>query len=159
MITKMLAQFVTDLLAFPATSIVIGRDNFYKMDSTSDFIIVDALDEGTPQGRVYNYDGDTEIQNITIRMLAACTLDFYGDNASTNAAKFMVLQSSEQARQLQDSLGIATYHAGGLTNLRSTEGTQQSNRYQVQLNVYYSIEQDIDVLRIDTAEVEFLNDK
>lgn len=158
-IKEKVAQYVTGLLSVDADTVIIGRESLERIDFDSDFIIVDALALGIPVGRAESFDGDTEKQTFNARFNGTFTLDFYGCNAYDTAYKLILLQASQANFELSRDIGLTVNYVSNITDLRSVEGSQQNNRIQVEMMVAYEEQVIIDTLRIDEAQLEFLNDK
>jgi len=139
--------------------IIVGRENFDRIDTSKSFIIVDNLDPGSPIGTNYDYDGDIEEENFSIPVLGVFTIDFYGTNALTNAKAFIVKQRGQLSLELQRDLKITVFHTLRITNLKSIDGSTYNDRRQIEVNVQYNEELTVDTLRIDTAAVNIINDK
>ena len=157
-VLKKLALFTRDVLSYDENLIRIGRQNFQRKEFEEDYIVVDGIGASTPTGRIESYDGDTEVQSIGVRSTKPCTLDFYGDNAFTNAAEFRLSLRTQLAYELQKDLGIGVYGVSTETDVKALTGQQYGNRVQLELNVQYCETIDVDTLRIDEAQFEFLKD-
>jgi hypothetical protein len=158
MIDTSLANYIKDLLVHNASLVLIGRENFRTENTSEAYIIIDEL-ISTPVASSYEFDETLETETFSTVISADYTIDFYGTNARTNASKFIALQKSQKAYELQRDLGIQVNHVTTLNNLKKIEGSKYSNRYQVSLSVVGNETQVIDTLRIDTAEVEIINNK
>lgn len=155
MILTKIAQYVSDL---GFDNIILGRLNYNNIDFNNDLIVVDTLAINM-LGSSDAYDGDTEVIAYATKYKGVFTVNFYGDNADTNASDFINKCRSQSGYDSEVSNGITVYKPTTITDLRTQEGTQYFNRYEVELTVMYFISTDIDTLRIDTANVEIINDK
>ena len=155
MIEKLLAEYCRDLITFTG-NIAVGRHNFDRAATPTDFIIIDSLGPSSPSGRTYGYDGDAEQETFSAHVRGDFTLDFYGATAETNAYKFVALQGSQKSYELQRDLGFSVGHCGQIANLRSLDGAQYNGRYQVQLILNYQTSAVVDTLRIDEAVVDII---
>lgn len=151
MITDLLAAYTRDLLTFNPSLIVIGRENAIKDNSVKNYIVIDEL-FSIPAASSPSYDGETEKQELTTLMQGDFTIDFHGEDARSNAAKFQVLQRGQKSRELQRDLAITVYHASAFRDLKSLEGSQYKSRYQIELKLMYNETENVDTLRIDTAQ-------
>ena len=158
-IKQKVAEYVTGLLGVDPVTVIIGRENFYKFDTGSDFIIVDSLVVGIPVGRAQSFDGDTEKEIYNARFSGSFTIDFYGDAANANILKLIILQASQLNFELCRDIGLTINYVSNMTDLKAIEGSQQNNRIQAELKVGYEEQVIVDTLRIDEAQFEFLNDK
>lgn len=155
-----LAKFTRDLLNQPGGSVVnVGRENVNRDSFTDLQIIIDSVGLQERIAKSKHYDGDSEVMTVSQTYRCPCTIDFYGDDASVEAEKFVLLCQSQKAFELSRDLGVAVYLTSGLVNLRFLTGEQYSNRIQLSLDVWTTPEVNVDTLRIDTAEVDFTFDK
>lgn len=153
-----MAYFVMGLLEHPESLIKIGRHNQMLEDTDENYIVVDEL-SSVNLGSSKEYDGDNEVMAYSGRSLGRVTLNFYGDEAYSNASRFRLLKQSQRSYELQKSIGIAVFQPSQITDLRFIGGTQQSNRFEVEVTVQYTESVSVDTLSIETAQFEFLNDK
>jgi hypothetical protein len=153
----MLARVVRDLLPHPEELIKIGREGITRDQFDTDYIAIDSLAPAQPIARGKSYDGIAEKLTISSRMRQAVTLDFYGTNAYTNAEKLQLLLKSDKALDLQEKYFITVGAVSQVTDVKALTGQQYGNRVQVELTIQYSPSVVLDVLRIDTAVVEFIS--
>lgn len=158
-IKEKVSEYVTGLLGVAPETVIIGRENFDRFSFGANFIIVDSLAIGVPVGRSQSFDGDLEKETYNARFQGTFTIDFYGDTASANSYTFVVLQASQLNFELCRDIGLTINYVNNVTDLRSVEGSQQNNRIQIELKVGYEEQVIVDTLRIDEAQLEFLNDK
>lgn len=157
MITHLLAEYTETLLAHNPALIVLGRDNVDKKNSTSDYIAIDEL-VSIPSGAAQSFDDVEEEQQFSVQMKGSFTLNFYGTNARVNAAKWIALHGSQSSYELQRDLGFAVYHATSFRNLKSLEGSQYKNRYEIEVSLYFNETTTIETLRIDTEQTTLIVD-
>ena len=150
---KQLAKYLRDLLNISESIISIGRLNKYD-DEQQDQIVVDNLSPAIQQSVTKTYNGDDELQKIDANYLGQFTINFYGNNAQSNASTFIVLNNTEEARTLQKTYTIAVYRVSQITNLKRLAGKVYDNRYEITLNVGYNITSEIDRLRFDEAQFD-----
>lgn len=148
------ALYVRDLLAHPESLIKIGRLGEDITDFTTDYIGVDALGAAVRMASGQKYDGTAEQMTYAQQWQLPVTLSFYGDNAWQLGTKLAVLIPSQASYELQQSLGIGVFQASQLTDVKILAGQQYGNRYELALNVRFSIQAIVDTLRIDTAQIE-----
>lgn len=148
--TLELARFIRDLLEFNEQQIKIGRTNFERSDFTEDFIVPDEIStaiEVLPK----DFNSTTEILSQGTQIKGQYTIDFYGDNAYTNAVKFTVLSNSQKGYELQRDMGITVFSVTTITDLKELTDTQYSPRYQLALNLRYNESVNVPTLRLDEA--------
>lgn len=155
---RLTALFVRDLLLHPESQIKIGRLGEDITDFTTDYIGVDSLGGATRMASGKSYDGTAEQMTYAQQWQAPITLSFYGDNAWANATRFSVLIDSQKSLELQQQLGIGVFQASQLTDVKILTGEQYGNRYELALNVQFSLQAIVDTLRIDTARLELLTE-
>lgn len=153
-----IAIYVRDLLDYDESLIKFGRYNGELDGTDTGYIVVDEL-ASVPAGRTEVFDEDAESMEYGRQMVGDFTVNFYGDDAYTNAKQFQILGMSQAGYELQRDLGIAVYHPTNATDLKFLSGTQYANRYEVELKVQYRESVAVDTLRIDTAEITVLNNK
>ena len=156
--TKQLAIFIRDLLTIPEATINIGRNNFIRDDFNLLQIVVDTLGESKPLSRSNKFDGTLEETQYSQQWQSPCTVDFYGDDAYTTATDLLLLMQSQLGYELQRDNGITVYESSSLTDVKALTGEQYSERYQLGLNVQYTLSKTIATLRIDTAEINIINE-
>lgn len=155
MISDLLATYTRDLLLHDGSLIVIGRENMVKVNSDLNYILIDEL-VSVPAGSTNHFDDSAEVQNFVVQMKGDFTLDFYGVNARANAVSWFTKHKSQKSYELQRDLGFAVYHATSFRNLKSLEGSQYKERYQIEVSLYFNEVSAVDTLRIDTAQVSLI---
>ena len=152
MINIQIADFTKALMNDEELIIILGRENFENVDFTQDIILIDSLTVAKNISSTDSYNGTDEIQTFTTYFNQLFTLDFYGNNAYTNANKFIALLRSEKANWYLKDYNLSMLNANSLIDLKDLLGTDYTNRYQVEVNVNYFVNVDIDTLRIDSVE-------
>ena len=155
-ILKKIATFTASLLQYRATLIYIARLNANRDNTLKDYIVVDNI-FNLPIGKFIQYDGVNEIQKVSTRFLGSFQILFYGTDALPNSIKWQNLLASEASFELQRSLGITIYRTSSHNNLRIEDGTNYDNLYQCDFKVKYDETTEIPTLRIDTADISFIN--
>ena len=153
-----IAIYVRDLISHSESLIKFGRDNAEFTDTELDYIVVDEL-ASVPVGGDEKFDGTLEVMEYGRSMVGGFTVNFYGTNAYTNAKKYLLLARSQKSYELQRDLAVSIYHSNNITDLKFLGGTQYSNRYEVEMMVQYYESAKVETLRIDTVEIDVLNDK
>lgn len=149
----LVARYTRDLLSFDEQNIMFGRDNFEPPNYNTDYIVIDNL--LVPKVRSqYDYFPATEEMRYMSVFNGPFTLDFFGPNAFSNTTKFVDLNQGHRAFDLSIVHGVTVYTPENINNLRFLTGTDQQNRYQVQVNVRFITTTIETILRIDTANTE-----
>lgn len=156
--TKQLAIFIRDLLTLSESVIKIGRQNFNRNDFAALQIVVDTLGQSIPLSRSDNFDGDSEEMEYSQQWQSPCTIDFYGDDAYTTATDFLLICQSQTGYELQRDNGITILDTNALTDVKALTGEQYSERYQLGLNVRFTLSKKVETLRIDTAQINIINE-
>lgn len=152
---KTLAMFIRDLLQQPEGSvIVLGRTNTTRKDMTSLQIAVDQLSQATPLGDASEFDGGNETTTISQTMRGTFTIDFLGTQGYTQAMRYMALQRTQMAQDLQRALGVSIGIATRVTDLKLLTGQQYSERYQIEVNMIYNNVLTVPTNRIDTIVID-----
>lgn len=154
MINIQVADFTKALMNDNNLIIILGRENFENVDFTQDIILIDSLTVAKNISAMDSYNGTSEIQTFTTYFNQLFTLDFYGDNAYTNANKFVALLRSEKANWYLKDYSLSMLNANSIIDLKELLGTDYTNRYQVEVSVNYFVNVDISTLKIDTINYE-----
>lgn len=154
MINIQVADFTKALMNDNNLIIILGRENFENVDFTQDIILIDSLTVAKNISAMDSYNGTSEIQTFTTYFNQLFTLDFYGDNAYTNANKFVALLRSEKANWYLKDYSLSMLNANSIIDLKELLGTDYANRHQVEVSVNYFVNVDISTLKIDTINYE-----
>ena len=154
MINIQVANFTKALMNDNNLIIILGRENFENVDFTKDLILIDSLTAAKNISATDSYNGTSEIQTFTTYFNQLFTLDFYGDNAYTNANKFVALLRSEKANWYLKDYNLSMLNANSIIDLKDLLGTDYVNRYQIEVSVNYFVNVDISTLKIDTINYE-----
>lgn len=154
MINIQVADFTKALMNDNNLIIILGHENFENVDFTQDIILIDSLTVAKNISAMDSYNGTSEIQTFTTYFNQLFTLDFYGDNAYTNANKFVALLRSEKANWYLKDYSLSMLNANSIIDLKELLGTDYTNRYQVEVSVNYFVNVDIGTLKIDTINYE-----
>lgn len=146
--------FLLSLIDDATIPIKKARNNHQNTDFTKPLILVDNLGNAQKIGTSDTFDGVNEVMTYGDYYKQTFTLDFYGDNAYDLAVKVIALLRSQASYNLQQTTGLTFYRPTGIANLRQLTGTTYFNRYQIEVNVNYWDNFDIDTLRIDTLNWE-----
>lgn len=154
MILVTLAEYITALMSFDTTKVIVGRENGTQEIFSNDYIVVDNLNT-TPKAHGREYDWDEEVETRRTSFEGKFTIEFYGDNAETNANKFINIQSSQLGKDLEKSKNITIYRPSSVNNLKPTLGNKYFNRIEIEILVQYNQSFEIDTLRIEEIPVEY----
>jgi hypothetical protein len=149
-------KYTRDLLPHPESLIKFGRENFDVVQFDEDFILIDTLDTITPVAFSESFDETAERMTYQSYTKRSITMDFYGLNAQSLATKFRMLNRSQLSRDLQKQYGVSIFGATRLVDVKQLTGKQYTNRVQVEFLVHYNEVVNVDTLRIDTEQLEFL---
>lgn len=152
------AILVRDLLNVDEQLIRIGRLNYELPNFVDPYIGVDSLGGSRVLSRSTAYDGEAEIIQLSSRLSAPVTVTFYNVNTDDRASDFALLLRSQQALELQESLGITVFPATNITDVKLLTGSEYNERVEVELNIHYNITKEISTLRIDEAQINLLTE-
>jgi hypothetical protein len=152
--TIKLALYTRDLLGVPESTIVLGRTNRERGDTTILQIVIDSLAPATPLDDTSKYDSVNEVMEISQTWQAVMTIDFMGSSAYTEAMKFITRNRHQVGFDLKRALGIDIGAVSQLQDLKLKQGEQYSERYQLQVTMTYNVKADIETLRIETAQLD-----
>jgi len=147
--------YVTDILSFDPAKVIQSRTDYTMIDFNDDVIIVDTL-TGEIISKQTAFDGENETQNIDSITSSIFTLDFYGDNAYKNTMTFVNMQSSQLAYDLMKQHELSVWHSTHPRNLKNVSGQSTFERWQIELNITDTIRNEIDLLRIDDAQISII---
>lgn len=158
MILERIAEFITAIVEHNPAKVIIGRTNYVNIDFNDDIILVDML-ASTPLGRSNQYDPITETFSYKTLMKATITVSFFGDNALDNAIKAITMLESEEAINSARVNDITYLFPSRIQNTGRLTGSEHNEKYEIEMGVQYVYESLRSVLRVDTAQITFLNDK
>jgi hypothetical protein len=157
MILSSLADYVGNLLAYDQSLIVLGRSNLNRIDLNESYIIVDSIDQRVA-GVSESFDSTLEVMTYITNISASCTLNFYGTNAHTNAIGFITLQPSQASYELLRDNNFNVYHTSSIRNIKSLDGSDYNNRYEIEINLIYNEKREVNTKRIDTLVTTTIRD-
>jgi hypothetical protein len=153
-----LARLIRDLLGHDEQLIKIGRTEEERLDFAENYIVIDSLAPATATSTSEKYNDVAEELTYTAQMRQIVTIEFFGNNASANAVKFMLMLKSDLACDLQVANQITVHHVTQTIDLKALTGQQYGNRVQSELVIFYTQSLTMPVLRIDEAQFNFLKD-
>lgn len=151
-----LQRFIRDLLDYDEALIELGRRNYKQEDFETGYIVVDGLGAARPLTRSERFDDAEEEMHYTRRLSKPCTIDFFGSVAFANSDDFVTLIGSQLSKELQESLGITIGSVSAVTDVKQLTGQQYGERLQIELNMQYNVTKVVSTLRIDDAQLEFI---
>jgi hypothetical protein len=157
-VLKILGDYLTALLDFDPEKIIIGRENFLKLDTNNSFIILDYL-ASTPLGGFKEFDGEAEKISIGTLTRFRATILTIGDNASDNINNIELLIKSQKGLELQSELGIRVGYSLGVRNLKELHGSIFTDTFEMELNIDTVKSIDVDTLRIDEIQILINNEE
>jgi hypothetical protein len=157
-VLKALGDYLVGLLDFDPTRVIIGRENFEKVNTDDDFITIDYLTT-IPLGNTSNYDGDTEKMSIGTLMRYSVTIATVGNNANSTITDIGLKIKSQKSLELQNALNIRVGTPLSVRNLKELSGSIYNDMFEMELNVDVTDSVDVDTLRIDTAQLKINNEK
>ena len=139
MILDKLANYITELMTFDETKVLIGRENATQNNFSQDYIVVDILAPSTNISNGRDYNSVTEKEKLNTVQSGSFTLEFYGTSGSTNVNKFINLQLSQKGRDLQKTHELTVYKASNINNLKQIVGNKHFDRYEIEVMVLYKL--------------------
>jgi len=158
MILDKIADYTTNLLSYDETKVIISRENATQKTFSDNYIVIDTLSPANPIGSTRMYDYENEKETFITLFNAKITLEFYGSNGYDNAYKFINLQNSQLARDLQRTYEITLFKDLTINNLKQVVGNRYFNRFEIEITVQYNIITIIDTLRVESIPVEYIKD-
>jgi len=150
--------YIRDLMEFDEKKIIKARTGYELNIFKDDIIFVDTL-LSNMISKQDTWDPVLEKQKLATVAQSIFTLDFFGDNAYTNATRFINLQSSQLAREVMDTHDVSIYHGMNLRNLKNVGGKTIYERWQLEVSVVDIIKDEIELLRIDEAQISTIQNK
>jgi hypothetical protein len=149
-------KFTSQLLG--SNLVVQGRSNLETLNFNNNYIVIDEL-SSIEVSTTEQFDGNISDYKKVLNMIADITLDFYGDEALSNAQKWSTIKGLQAGSELQRTLGINILQIGNIQNLKRLTGSQYSSRYQVGVKVWYNVEFSVEIDSILNIDLDFINDK
>lgn len=156
---KAVARFVRDLLDYDEQLIKFDRRNIQASDFSTSYIVVNGAMPQAVLARGQHFDGATEVMTYTAAVSHAIVLEFWGDSAHTNAEAFLMLSESQRANELRRTHALTIMAVSNITDVGLLLGQSHGNRLHLSFNVQYAPAHDVQTLRIDTPQFQFLEDK
>ncbi|EPA3161959.1 hypothetical protein ACQ26C_003508 [Yersinia enterocolitica] len=153
------ARFVRDLLDYDEQLIKFDRRNIISSDFAASYIVVNGSLPQSVLARGQRFNGDTEVMTYTATVSHSIVLQFYGDSAYTNAESFLILSESQLANELRRKNALTIMSVSNITDVGQLLGQSHGNRVHLSFNVQYAPARDVQTLRIDTPQFQFLEDK
>lgn len=153
------ARFVRDLLDYDEQVIKFDRRNIISSDFAASYIVVNGSLPQSVLARGQRFNGDTEVMTYTAAVSHSIVLEFYGDNAYTNAESFLMLSESQLANELRRKNALTIMSVSNIIDVGQLLGQSHGNRVHLSFNVQYAPARDVQTLRIDTPQFQFLEDK
>jgi len=158
MILERIADYITELMDFDSSRVLIGRENATVDVFTNDYIVIDNLSPAIPITTVRNFDSKKEVEKFSVLYSAKFTFEFYGENAYSNMYKFLALQNSQKAKDLQKKYILTVFKAYSTNNLKQIVGNKYYERYEVEITIQYWETLEVDTFRIDKVMVNLEDD-
>lgn len=156
---KAVARFVRDLLDYDEQLIKFDRRNIQASDFSTSYIIVNGAMPQTVLARGQRFNGGAEVMTYTAVVSHAIVLEFYGDEAYSNAENFLMLSESQRANELRRTHALTIMAVSNITDVGQLLGQSHGNRVHLSFNVQYAPAHDVQTLRIDTPQFQFLEDR
>lgn len=156
---KAVARFVRDLLDYDEQLIKFDRRNVQASDFSTSYIVVNGSLPQSVLARGQRFNGDAEVMTYSASVSHAIVLEFYGDEAYRNAENFLMLNDSQAAKELRRKHAITIMSVSNIIDVGQLLGQSHGNRVHLTFNVQYAPARDVQTLRIDTPQLQFLEDK
>lgn len=153
------ARFVRDLLGYDEQLIKFDRKNIISTDFATSYIVVNGNLPQSVLARGQRFNGVTEVMTYTAAVSHSIALEFYGDGAYSNAEDYLMLSASQKANELRRKNGLTIMSVSNITDVGQLLGQSHGNRVHLSFNIQYAPARDVQTLRIDTPQFQFLEDK
>ncbi|MES3469608.1 phage neck terminator protein [Citrobacter europaeus] len=156
---KAVARFVRDLLDYDEQLIKFDRRNVQASDFSTSYIVVNGSLPQSVLARGQRFNGEAEVMTYSASVSHAIVLEFYGDEAYSNAENFLMLSYSQAANELRRTHSLTIMAVSNIIDVGQLLGQSHGNRVHLSFNVQYAPARDVQTLRIDTPQFQFLEDK
>ncbi|MEB1112113.1 hypothetical protein VC875_10475 [Citrobacter portucalensis] len=156
---KAVARFVRDLLDYDEQLIKFDRRNVQTSDFATSYIVINGSLPQSVMSRGQRFDGDAEVMTYSASVSHAIVLEFYGDESYSNVENFLMLSASQAANELRRKHAITIMAVSNIIDVGQLLGQSHGNRVNLSFNVQYAPARDVQTLRIDTPQFQFLEDK
>ena len=156
---KAVARFVRDLLDYDEQLIKFDRRNVQASDFSTSYIVVNGSLPQSVLARGQHFDGDAEVMTYSASVSHSIVLEFYGDKAYVNAENFLMLSESQHSNELRRVHSLTIMAVSNIIDVGQLLGQSHGNRVHLSFNVQYAPTRDVQTLRIDTPQFQFLEDK
>lgn len=162
MILDKLASFATDVLLHPADKVIIDdqqtRANYKQINWTDNLILVGSLSNFN-QGTREVYDPINEVMEYVTLYTTVATFTFYGNDSEENTLHFIALAKSQRAIESAKRNAFVYKFPKTGTRIGKVIGSQNQEKFVVEMRVAWAHSTSVDTLRIDTADIQFLVNK
>ena len=155
----LLARYIRDTMdGFDQDNILFGRENEERADFEQEIIVIDTLAASNLISTLESYDPEAEEESIGTVVSTPCIVDFYGENAYSNAMLFSAMNRSQKGKNAAKTHGLNVFNVNQFTDVAKLTGQQYSPRIQIALNVQHCEEVALELLRIDEAQFYIINE-
>lgn len=158
MILDQIANFITDLIQFDPTKVIIAGTNYVNVNFDDNLILIDML-TSNPIGRSSKYNSVTEVMEYQAQMKGVITFSFYGALCFDNAVAFIAMMESEEAINSAYINNISYRFPSRIQNVGRLIGSGQHDMYEIEMVINYVYTSARSVLSIATDQVTFLANK
>ena len=155
-VIKDVTKLTTAMMDYDPNLVIIARQGFKKANNTTNYIVIDNI-VSSAIGKFRLFDGDTEEMKYTTRYAGNFQALFYGEEAESVSGRWCNMIDSELSRALQRQHSLSVLNPSTLNNIKVEDGSSFNNLYVVEFNVKYDIATVVPMRRIDTAELEFID--
>lgn len=152
------ARYIRDLLDYDENLIQFDRKNTQQSDAVTSYIVVNGSGVDNVLAHGSSYNADSEIMEYSSSTAKPITIEFYGNDAYTNAKNFTVLNQSQKAREVSRNLGLTIKNVAQATDVKQLLGYQYGNRVHIDFNIQYCPAINVDTLRVDATQYDILVD-
>lgn len=154
---KLVALYTRDLLEVTEDKIVFAETNEIKANNTDLLIAINFIGMATFSFLNKVFNPTTEKMKLSQNVKAKVSLNFYGLDAYAKAMDFNLLSQTQKGFEVKKTHGISLSVADGINDLKHLTGKNQTNRYEILINIAYNAIKEIDTLRIDQVNIEGIN--
>jgi hypothetical protein len=155
MIDEKICDYISDIMDFYPDRVVIGYSNINKVSDREDYISLTSSGVDLQLGSSRTYDSNTEKEQFVTYFKKRATVTFFGENAESNAYRFINIQNSQVSRDAQKKYEITFLKGGGVNSLKNQIGDYFISTYEIEVMIQYSSSLEIDTKRIEEIPLNY----
>lgn len=157
-IVTQLCKFTQQLLSYDKDLILRARDNFERINFSSNYIVIDEL-ASVAASSTEKFTGEISEYEKVINMTSQITLDFFGQDGLSNAQRWSTIKNMQAGSEIQQALGVNILNVSTIRNLKALTGSKYTDRYQVECRVWYNVSGKNTINPIEDLQFNIINEE